>query len=308
VANGETRVARQPSAGQSRPSRYLRPALAGLLLLAAIAGIGAASPGIGTGGPLRGHPLAIGIALELLLAALVLALTFLARRSPEPGDLRRQLRYLLRWSTLALMITIAVVLFINYVAIRHRSNLLKLFRPRAKPVPRQTQPARPRELHGPHLTYLVYALIAVLLVVAIAAFVDELADEEDGASLQRAVESGRAALQAVGEARAAIIACYLAMEGSLATAGTARAAAETPDELLARATASGLLHGPAAARLTALFYEARFSTHPLSGSAKTDATTALDEISSELRATARTDLTMSDRGPATAGPVGGAPR
>ncbi len=52
------------------------------------------------------------------------------------------------------------------------------------------------------------------------------------------------------------------MEDSLASAGTARAAAETPDELLTRAAASGVIHGEAAASLTGLFYEARFSTHP----------------------------------------------
>ena len=64
--------------------------------------------------------------------------------------------------------------------------------------------------------------------------------------------------------------------------------------------------------LTALFYEARFSTHPLSGTAKADATVALDEISVELRATGRTEWTMSGNGPASTGPastgpVGGAP-
>ena len=97
-------------------------------------------------------------------------------------------------------------------------------------------------------------------------------EDDDGESLRRAVESGRAALHEVDEARAAIIACYLAMERSLATAGTARAAAETPDELLARATGRGSLRRRAAARLTALFYEARFSTHPLPETAKASAT------------------------------------
>jgi hypothetical protein len=326
VVNGETRAAFQPSVGQSQPhSRYLRPALAGLLLLAAIAGVGAASTG--AGGPWSSYPLAIGVAAELLLAVLLLAVAMLARHSPMPGHLRSQLRYLLRWGTIVLMIAIAVIVFINYLATRHRSTLLKLLSPKTQKRPRQERTlVRPHPVHTLHLSYLLYALIALLLVVAIAAcvlvvvrrkpawpaFADELAEEE-GASLQRAVESGRAALRAVDDARAAIIACYLAMEGSLATAGTARAAAETPDELLARATASGLLHGPAAARLTALFYEARFSTHPLSGTAKADATTALDEISAELRVTAGTGGTTSGRGPASTGPastgpVGGAPQ
>lgn len=71
VVNGDTRVARQPVASPARPMpRYFRPALAGLLLLAATAGAGAAGTGVGAGGPWRGHPVAIGTALELALALL----------------------------------------------------------------------------------------------------------------------------------------------------------------------------------------------------------------------------------------------
>ena len=77
------------------------------------------------------------------------------------------------------------------------------------------------------------------------------------------MESGRSALRTVDDARAAIIACYLAMETSLAERGAARGVADTPGELLTRATESGLVRGTAAGRLTALFYEARFSSHPL---------------------------------------------
>ncbi len=83
------------------------------------------------------------------------------------------------------------------------------------------------------------------------------------ADLARAVSSGRVALRSVDDARAAIIACYVAMEQSLAAAGAARTVADTPDELLARAVAAQLVSGAPAGRLTGLFYEARFSTHPM---------------------------------------------
>jgi len=53
------------------------------------------------------------------------------------------------------------------------------------------------------------------------------ADEDP--DLSRAVQSGHAALRQVDDARAAIIACYAAMERSLAKAGAARGQAETPD-------------------------------------------------------------------------------
>jgi hypothetical protein len=74
------------------------------------------------------------------------------------------------------------------------------------------------------------------------------------------------------------------MERSLADRGTSRTAADTPDELLARAVGAGTVRGPAAGRLTALFYEARFSTHPVAASQRAAASAALDELAAELAA------------------------
>ena len=105
---------------------------------------------------------------------------------------------------------------------------------------------------------------------------------KDSQDLREAVESGRSALRAIDDARAAIIACYLAMETSLAEHGAARAIADTPDELLARATATGIVRGTAAARLTALFYEARFSSHPLDRGQRDAAAQALGELAADL--------------------------
>jgi hypothetical protein len=108
---------------------------------------------------------------------------------------------------------------------------------------------------------------------------DEEDEEED---LRKAVESGRTALRELDDARAAIIACYVAMERSLAGAGAARGPAETPDELLARAVSAGQARGDAAGRLTVLFYEARFSSHPVPAASKTAAQRALAELAASL--------------------------
>jgi len=108
----------------------------------------------------------------------------------------------------------------------------------------------------------------------------------DAGDLREAVESGRVALAGLDDARAAIIACYLAMEGSLADRGTARGVADTPDELLSRAVAARVVRGAAARRLTELFYEARFSSHPLGTDQRDAARQALDEIAAELGAEA----------------------
>jgi hypothetical protein len=72
------------------------------------------------------------------------------------------------------------------------------------------------------------------------------------------------------------------MENSLAERGTARALADTPDELLRRATATGIVRGTAAARLTELFYEARFSSHPLDRGQRDAAGQALAELAAAL--------------------------
>ena len=113
-----------------------------------------------------------------------------------------------------------------------------------------------------------------------------LPDAADADELREAVESGRLAFAELDDARAAIIACYVAMERSLADQGAARGAADTPDELLARVISAGIVRGAAARRLTGLFYEARFSTHPLGRAERDAASAALDELAAELGASA----------------------
>jgi hypothetical protein len=152
-------------------------------------------------------------------------------------------------------------------------------------------------VHVP-VTVLLYALLVVVLLAGVAVSIwwarrlrpaiALRADEviaEDPEQLREAVESGRSALRTVDDARAAIIACYLAMETTLAERGTARGAAGTPGELLTRATEAGLVRGTAAGQLTSLFYEARFSSHPLGHQQRDAAERALDELAADLAET-----------------------
>ncbi|MFJ8162560.1 DUF4129 domain-containing protein [Streptomyces sp. NPDC096136] len=101
--------------------------------------------------------------------------------------------------------------------------------------------------------------------------------------LVRAVDSGRSALLDAADARTAVIACYLAMEESLAGSGVARHASDSPQDLLERALDGGLPAGTAAAELTALFREARYSTHPMHDGHRDRAAAALGEIAHGLR-------------------------
>jgi hypothetical protein len=296
VVNGE--AGETPSSAPRPPLllRYGRPVIAGLLLMLVIVGIGAAGPTAHSQGPWREHALTIGIGLEAALAVLLAALVIRARRSSAADPLTAILRRDLRRVTLTVMIAIVVFAGVselehNFGGARPPNKVLEKARPKAfGHLPKPTQAG------SVHLGYLLYALLGLVLLAALVVCAVLIARmrprgarrypgeaEDESASLRQAVESGRTALRAVDDARAAIIACYLAMEGSLAKAGTARTAAETPDELLTRATATGLLSGPAAGQLTGLFYEARFSSHDLPGTVKDTAMAALDEISAELR-------------------------
>jgi Domain of unknown function (DUF4129) len=282
-----------------------------LLIVLVIAGLRGVVPVPRWNGPLKAYGLAIGIVLEVVFGALllvVLARDAAARRAAEvqpydPASVDRDveppqaLRFTLKYVLGICMLGVAVVII---------SDLHLHFFIKAKPSPQQNNATKLHlktpltssggggSLHIP-LGPILYALLIVAIVAAVVVsiwwstrlrrpaaplVIEDVSTEE----LREAVQEGRAALAGIDDARAAIIACYVAMERRLADRGTARGAADTPDELLARAVASGTVRGGAAGSLTALFYEARFSTHPLSARQRDAASAALDELAAELAA------------------------
>ena len=102
------------------------------------------------------------------------------------------------------------------------------------------------------------------------------------AALAEGLAAGSAALQANHEPRAAIIACYAAMEQGFAAAGSAPAAADTPAEVLARATAAGIVRSGSAEVLTGLFRRARYSAEPITSADSGAAATALAQMRAAL--------------------------
>lgn len=100
--------------------------------------------------------------------------------------------------------------------------------------------------------------------------------------LAAAVAAGSSAFGTTAGVREAIIACYAAMEDTLAAAGSPRRAADTPEELLDRAMRDGVIRTQAAQRLTALFREARFSPHELAEAQQQAARASLADISHDL--------------------------
>jgi len=111
---------------------------------------------------------------------------------------------------------------------------------------------------------------------------DSPAEPGSKPSLRDALSAGTAALQDETDPRAAIIACYAAMEGSLAGAGAAPAASDTPDEVLARATSGGLIRSVAAGELTRLFRQARYGHRAMAEGERAAAQGALTRLRADL--------------------------
>jgi hypothetical protein len=107
-------------------------------------------------------------------------------------------------------------------------------------------------------------------------------ESESKASLQDALSAGTAALRDEADPRAAIIACYAAMEGSLAGAGAVPAASDTPDEVLGRAASGGLIRSAAAGELTGLFRQARYGHRDIAEGERAAAQGALTRLRADL--------------------------
>jgi hypothetical protein len=272
-----------------------RFALAGLLILLATALLRAGLPGLALDGPDAHDELPVAAALEAVIIVL-LALVVARRRRAPAGHLATRLRDVLR----SVLIAAAIAVPCSYLLTR--AVHFKVRTPAPVSPTRGQLPPRvgiPGEGHAaPFIGSWFDLLLAAVLVAAIVGCsiilarrhwpqrrvrrpAPEFTDDGD-AELRKAVEYGWLALRELDDARGAIIACYLAMEQSLAQAGTSRGTAETPAELLARAAAKGLVRGTAAARLTSAFYEARFSTMELTVAHRDTAEQALAELSAGL--------------------------
>jgi Domain of unknown function (DUF4129) len=273
---------------------------AGLLVLVAVA-LRGRLPAPALDGPFRRDGLAVAAVLEGVLACLLVALIVRHRRAPRAALVAARLRTMLTYLVGAGLVAIPAAYLLG------RAQKVHL-RPRPT-TPHPTPSGSPRPLGLGHnngsLSGLIVVIILLALVAAAAIYViarfirshrwtwagwrgagsvmlDASAADDEEPGLLEAVSSGQSALRELDDARAAIIACYVAMEESLALAGTARDAADTPYALLVRAADRGLIRTSAAARLTELFYEARFSSHPMPPSRRDEARQALAELAASL--------------------------
>jgi hypothetical protein len=311
----------RPARADRAPVAGLAPrlALAALLLAVVLAGIRAAVPATDwANGPWHSHGTPLGIGLELVFIALLTALELRRRREPTAAQPTAGLRALLRAVLLIGVVAIPVLILINGAGKLRPGRQRSVSPPRRPGLPRSRLPQAPPGHGGGGGAVALYVVLVLVLLAAVVACVillrrraravawndsGEVVDDESEEQLRRAVRSGQAALRDIDDARLAIIACYVAMERSLARAGATREEAETPDELLARAAGAGLVHGGEAGRLTELFYEARFSSHPLAQAKRQEAQQALEALAESLGAKAAAEAAAAmapgpDSGPA----------
>ena len=291
----------------------------GLLAAGVTLALGLAAVGVhaAAGATLRGPGLAagwaFGLALIFALAALMAATRYRGhvRTTEVPTTALERLRQ----ATVAVLFTSAVLVPFTLLLL-HRPISDSGLGPTQFPTVPPQQGGSPRTVPtiptgtpraGHHFAFNLASLLWVLLgglgvalVIGLIIFgiqmlrklpqagPTEAAPPLDGAdaddeALADALLAGRSAL-AGDDARAAIIACYAAMESSLISAGVARELADSPSDLLRRAKTRDFPGTGArdATALTDLFREARFSTHPMTARHLAAARSALDSVTAAL--------------------------
>jgi hypothetical protein len=169
------------------------------------------------------------------------------------------------------------------------------------PAPQPGQPARRKDT--PDMLGSLLAFVPVLLMLFVGGFIvsrrrrqpviapmhpdghaESLPPEAASESLVRAAEVGLAEMTDLSrEPRAAIIACYAAMERELANVpGAAPQEFDTPTEVLARAVEQRALRAENAVQLVNLFEEARFSPHVMNEGHRETAVRVLELVLDEI--------------------------
>jgi hypothetical protein len=263
-----------------------------VLLALAVAGLQASGPFSRATQPeaagLTGTALVASLSVAegiAFIAFLVLLASARPRRPPKDQDEPPRIR--IPWWVKVLGVvagTFAVATPLAILLARHAR--------RASPAPFLVHPGAPAAGGSSHTTVhssgwsLVAGMVlAIALVAVVAVRSRRPARRRPGArpvTLNDSLAAARAALAAGATPREAIIACYTAMERGLADAGSAPDAADTPAEVLTRATSSGIPRSAAAEALTGLFRRARYSDDPMTAADSAAAADALARMRAEL--------------------------
>jgi hypothetical protein len=267
----------------------------GLLAIGAVGLAGRNQVRLSSRPPATGYLVTVAVVLvglAVLFGCVLLLLALLASRRPLPDQLELRRPSLSRW--MAQLVVLALVAGLLAWAQRFDVGYRRLF---GSADDSSKEAALDDRATGPSWSWPLTAVLALLAVAAALAWVTarvgkgaETATEVGPASAEQPALTPprsrtrveRTAASTHDSARQAVIACYQAMQEDLATVHAPGAVTDTPAELLARATAAGLIRSAAAATLTDLFRAARYSTRPLPGDAGELAARSLTQLEAEL--------------------------
>ena len=289
------------SRAQARAGRPGAWRVAAVAVLLALTAAGLRSRGTFSHAPDRALAGASGAVLAAVLVAaecvaLIAFVIVLAMARPQgkPKDEDEPPRPRFPWwaKTLAVLAALAALATPPAVLLtRPTRPVAPLARPGGPGRSAARPPGLPATAHGSPWPLLAGMLIALAVLLAVTvwsrrtrAHPAERPRDRARLALGEALSAGRAALAGPPgrDPRAAIIACYAAMERGFAAAGSAPGVADTPAEVLARATRAGLVRSGSAAGLAALFRRARYSSEPMTGADSAAAGAALDQMRADL--------------------------
>lgn len=148
-------------------------------------------------------------------------------------------------------------------------------------------PSRQAQPTGSGDLLLVVAGVVVIVLGALGIIArrrpDHMVAETSEQTVAEVVDDLIVELQDSDDPRAVVIGSYVRMERAFERVGLRRRSAETPMEYLGRALRSINVRPAAISRLTALFEEARFSTHEIDRTMSREAIGAFKSIAHDLK-------------------------
>ncbi len=276
--------------GVSRQAAVLGAALFGLTAIVAVASR-AHGPGGGSTRAVSTDVLLEYVALLglVLLMAIVVSGFYLAVNVYRGGHWTPPPRASL-WRTIVTLLVLVATLLALISVFGHVD-----FKSRPlKPPPRKPNPSsyKPPVGKSAPFDWVPVAVVCGLTLVAVVAAGAILLrrrvpkwklEERVADALLVALDESLDDLLAEPDPRRAVIAAYARMERALSVAGLRRHDAEAPREYLARTLPAVGAGAVSVERLTALFEQAKFSTHDVGVGMKTEAIAALAALRDELR-------------------------
>ena len=288
--------------------RATRAAAPALLVLALVAFVAIASTGSRPGGTdeTRGpSELLLDVFFTFALVAFIPAAAILIWGLMQRREIAEALasgRFGRRRGLATFLLVVALLGAFGYwrlrdPRVRDSEQLEDILIPRGAPQPGVGEEEAQYEAEFAWIPLLVVLVLAGLGLAAYHASVRRRRQAADSETMALAVaevlDDTLDDLRAERDPRKAVIAAYARLERTLAAHGSARKAAETPEEFLARILPRLAIERGSIRRLTDLFTRAKFSQHDVDAGMKDEAIDALVQVRDELQAAAVEDAPAS---------------